>query len=96
MLKVNRVQRRRQRGDQSGLVRIAKVSADGAATKPEMLRWLGTDALAASTPEAYPFRRQEFSIKAPDRLAVIYLLHPGVHKAILSEPRSMEDANGRL
>src|SRR5208283_3810462 len=57
----------------------------GAAAEPEMLRRLGTDALAASTPQASPPRLEEVSIEAPDRLTVADLLHPRVHGTTLRE-----------
>ena len=76
MLEAGRGQRCRERGDHPSFVHIAEISADRTAAEAEVLRRLGTDALAASTPQASPRRLQEIPVEAPDRLTVGDLLHP--------------------
>ena len=67
-------------GDHPGFVHIAQVGADRAAPQAEMLRRLGADAQATSTPQASPPRGQELPVEAPDRVTVVDLLHRRVHR----------------
>ena len=82
-LEAVRVQRGSECGDHPGFVDIAQVGTDRAAPEAEMRRRLRADALATSTPQASPPRRQELPVEAPDRVTVVDLLHRRGHPTSL-------------
>ena len=89
-LEAGGVQGGRKSGDHPGFVFVAQVGSDGAASETEMLRRLGTDALATSTPKAHPPRGQEVPVEAPDRVTVADFLHRRAHPtSLLRSTRSL-------
>jgi hypothetical protein len=83
VLEAVRSQRGCEGGDHPGLVLIAEVRSDGAASETEIFRRFRTNTLATPTPQADPPRRQEVPVEEPDRVNVVDFHHLRVHGTTL-------------
>ena len=76
---------RRQRGreccDHPGLIPVAEVSTDRAATVAEVFGGFRQDPGAAAAPDTRPVRRKELPIEPPDDVAGVDLHNHRIHRS---------------